>query len=84
MIVCKIWGSHGGDYEECRILGYKNPVPTSHETHYVSATESSRLMLCKFEVFRAVTTKNVVFWDIKTQFIPHMRHITSPLQSPAG
>jgi hypothetical protein len=28
--------------------------------------------------------KNVVFWDIKTQFVPHRRHITSPLQSPAG
>jgi hypothetical protein len=28
--------------------------------------------------------KNVVFRDIKTQFIPHRRHITSPLQSSAG
>jgi hypothetical protein len=28
--------------------------------------------------------KNVVFWDIKTQFVPHRRHITSPLQSPVG
>jgi hypothetical protein len=28
--------------EECRLLGYKNPVRTSQETHYVSATESSR------------------------------------------
>jgi hypothetical protein len=28
--------------------------------------------------------KNAVFWDIKTQFVPHGRHITSPLQSPAG
>jgi hypothetical protein len=28
--------------------------------------------------------KNVVFWDIKTQFLLHRRHITSPLQSPAG
>jgi hypothetical protein len=37
----------GGDYEECRLLGYKNPVRTSQETHYVSATESSQLMLCK-------------------------------------
>jgi hypothetical protein len=27
--------------------------------------------------------KNVVFWDIKTQFVPHMRHIMSPLQSLA-
>jgi hypothetical protein len=28
--------------------------------------------------------KNAVFWDIKTQFVPYRRHITSPLQSPAS
>jgi hypothetical protein len=28
--------------------------------------------------------KNVFFWDIKTQFEPHRRRITSPLQNPAG
>jgi hypothetical protein len=28
--------------------------------------------------------KNVVFWDIKTQFVPHRRQITFPLQFPAG
>jgi hypothetical protein len=28
--------------------------------------------------------KNVVFWDIKTQFVPERRHVTSPLQSSAG
>jgi hypothetical protein len=39
----KICGFHGGDYEDCRLLGYKNPVRTSG----VSATESSQLMLCK-------------------------------------
>jgi hypothetical protein len=43
----KICDFHGGDYEECRLLGYKTPVRTSQETHYVSATELSRLMLCK-------------------------------------
>jgi hypothetical protein len=32
----------------------------------------------------AVTMKIAVFWYIKTQFIPYRRHITSPLQSPAG
>jgi hypothetical protein len=37
-----------------------------------------------FEVFTAVTMKNVVFWDIKTQFVLHRRHVTSPLQSPAS
>jgi hypothetical protein len=28
--------------------------------------------------------KNDVFWDIETQFVLHRRHITSPLESPAG
>jgi hypothetical protein len=46
-MLCKIWGFHGGDYEECRLLGYKNPFLTSQETHYVSATELSRFMLSK-------------------------------------
>jgi hypothetical protein len=32
------------------------------------------------EVFRAVTMKNAVFWDIETQFIPHRKHITSPTE----
>jgi hypothetical protein len=32
----------------------------------------------------AVTMKNVVLLDIKTQFLPHRRHITCQLQSPAG
>jgi hypothetical protein len=35
---CKIWGFHGGDYEECRVLGYKNPVRTSQETLRVRYT----------------------------------------------
>jgi hypothetical protein len=43
----KIWGFDGGDFEECRLLGYKTPIRTSQETHYVSATESNQLMLCK-------------------------------------
>jgi hypothetical protein len=28
--------------------------------------------------------KNAVFWDIDIQFVPHRRHITSPLQIPAS
>jgi hypothetical protein len=47
LMLYKIWGFHGGDYEECRLLGYKTPVRISQEKHYVSATESNRLMLCK-------------------------------------
>jgi hypothetical protein len=33
----KIRGFHGGDYKECRLLEYKNPVRTSQEINYVSA-----------------------------------------------
>jgi hypothetical protein len=47
LLIRKIWGSHGGDYEECRLLGYINSVRNSQETHYVSTTEPSRLMLGK-------------------------------------
>jgi hypothetical protein len=35
------------EFEEWRLLGYKNTVCTSQGTHYVSATESNQLMLCK-------------------------------------
>jgi hypothetical protein len=37
-----------------------------------------------FEGFTAVTMKNAVFCVIKTQFVLHRRHITSPLQRPAS
>jgi hypothetical protein len=57
---------------------------TSQETHYISATDLSRLMLFWIQVIMVVTMKNVVSWDIKTQFVLHRRHITSPLQSPAS
>jgi hypothetical protein len=33
--------------EECRLLGYKTSFRTSQETHYLSTTESSQLILCK-------------------------------------
>jgi hypothetical protein len=33
--------------EECSLLGYKTSVRTSQETHYVSATQPSPLILCK-------------------------------------
>jgi hypothetical protein len=33
--------------------------------------------MLRFEVFTAVTIKNAVSWDIKTQFIPHRKHYIS-------
>jgi hypothetical protein len=38
----------------------------------------------EFEVLTVVTMKYVVFWYIKTQFVPHRKRIFSPLQGPAG
>jgi hypothetical protein len=46
-VIFKIWRIRRCDYEEFRLLGYKNPVRTSQETHYFSVTEPSQLMLCK-------------------------------------
>jgi hypothetical protein len=45
------WEREENKWEECRLLGYKNPVRTSQETHYVSAIEYSQLMLCKIWLF---------------------------------
>jgi hypothetical protein len=36
------------------------------------------------EIFTSVTMKTALFWDIKPQFVPHRRHIISPLETPAG
>jgi hypothetical protein len=77
IFLCKIWGFHGGDYEECHRLGYKNPVRTSLVTHYVSATESSRLMLCKiwtfhgcdYEECRLMGFKNPVRTSLETHYV---------------
>jgi hypothetical protein len=44
----------------------------------------TNVLLVRFYVLTAVAMKNAVFWDIKTQFVPHRRHITSLLQSEAG
>jgi hypothetical protein len=38
----------------------------------------------RFEVFADVNMKNVVFWGIKSQFVPHRRQIISLLRNPAS
>jgi hypothetical protein len=38
----------------------------------------------RFEFYTAVTMKNAAFWDTRTKFVLHRKHITSPLQSPAS
>jgi hypothetical protein len=37
-----------------------------------------------YEDITALTMKTAVFCYIKTQFVPHRRHVTSPLMCPAG
>jgi hypothetical protein len=52
---------------------------------YINVSESETYRpYVRFEVFTAVTMKNVVFLGIKTQFVLHRRYITSLLQSPTG
>jgi hypothetical protein len=84
LMLCKIWGFHGGDYEEYRLLGYETPVHTSQETNYISVQRLAGWCYVRFEAFTAVTMKNAFFWDRKAQFLPHRKQITSPLQRIAG
>jgi hypothetical protein len=49
----------------------KPPVRTSQETSRLRYRVQPVNAMLKFEIFTAVTMKNAVFWDIKTQFIPH-------------
>jgi hypothetical protein len=71
-----IWRFHGGHYEEC-LLRYKTPVPTSQETHYVSTTESSHLMLCKiwgfhggdYEEWRLLGYRNPIRTSQETHYV---------------
>jgi hypothetical protein len=84
LILCKILGFHGCNYEECRLLGYKNQVRTSQETHYFSVTEPSQLILCKILGFHGCNYEECRILGYKTKFVLHRRHITSPLQSSAS
>jgi hypothetical protein len=63
--------------QECRLLGYKNQVRTSQETHHVSTTQSSQLMLFKiwgfhgsdYEECRLLGNKNPVRTSQETHYV---------------
>jgi hypothetical protein len=57
---------------------------TRVQTFIVTITSDDKETNVRSEIFNAMTMKNVVFWDIELLFVPHRRHITSPLQSPAS
>jgi hypothetical protein len=46
---------------------------TSVVSQYTHPREGNKVdtKVVRFEVFMTVTMKNVVFWDIKSQFVPH-------------
>jgi hypothetical protein len=60
---------------------HTNTVCTSQETHYVSDTEINLLMLFgeTVAVYCVRAMRNT-----QIQFVPHRKHITSPLQRPTG
>jgi hypothetical protein len=67
-------------WAECRVC-------TSQETYYVSTKKPNRLMLFGETVAvycenRKEHTDTVCGQNV--EFVPHRKHITSPLQSPTG
>jgi hypothetical protein len=66
---------------------YINLVRTSQETHYVSTTKPNRLMLFGETVAvycESHTEHTHTLCGQNAEFVPHRKHITSPLQSPTG
>jgi hypothetical protein len=51
---CEISGYHGGDYEECSVLGYKNSVRTLQDTLRLGY-RAQHVNAVRFEVLTAVT-----------------------------
>jgi hypothetical protein len=51
--VYRIWGSHGGDYEECRLVGYRTSIRTS-QGHISLGYWAQRLLLCKIWSFHGI------------------------------
>jgi hypothetical protein len=64
----------------------KLPSEISHNSQHDDTVHLRKLL--PFYTFSGYTGNckmmNVVFWNIKTHFVLHRRHITSPLQSPTG
>jgi hypothetical protein len=63
-------GGDRGEYEQSADTEGP-PVTSCHVQHPCESNEYGNM-------------KNADFWDIRTQFVLHRRHITSPLQSTAG
>jgi hypothetical protein len=63
-------------------LTYENPVRTSQETHYISATESSQLTLCKICCFHCCDYEECRLLGYKNPFrTSHETHYVSAAES---
>jgi hypothetical protein len=66
---------------------FTNSVLTSQETHYVSTTKPNRLVLFGETVavyYENHTEHTDTLCGQNVEFVPHRKHITSPLHSPTG
>jgi hypothetical protein len=64
---------------------YQHMKASLNLSEYINvAINGGFIYTVRLEVFKAGTMKNVVFWDIKIQLVPHRKHIISSLQNPAG
>jgi hypothetical protein len=66
------------------VLLYVKTLFVPHRKHNLSRTDPSRLTLCKIWGFHGDDYEECRLLDIRTQFVLHRNHITSPLQCPAS
>jgi hypothetical protein len=64
-ICLKISHFHYDNYDDCRLLGYKNPVPTSQGAPYFSTTEPSQLMISKMSGFHRALYEELLLLGYK-------------------
>jgi hypothetical protein len=64
LMLYKIWGFHGSDYEELRLLGYKTPVHTSQETRKIWGFHGG-----VYEECRLLGYKNLVHTSRETHYV---------------
>jgi hypothetical protein len=75
-------GASGRDGSLITLNKRQRPCPVSCSVHSEIPGLKFTVFYVRFEVFTAVTEECRLL-GYKTQFVPHRRHITSLLQSPA-
>jgi hypothetical protein len=69
------------NHKQIRKIGLLKCTPYSS---YVQRYTNQMGSYVRFEIFTAMTMKKVVFWNIKTELLPHRKHIGFPLHIPAA